>query len=197
MNPPTYERRGRKTLVVLLILRLIPAFLFLIAVVAVASYKTTIAEAIEKATNQDITPFLQSYSLIVNVGLLIFVLLSALLLLFAWLEYIGLSYVLDQHSFRTRTGIVHIHEASIPYRQIQNVTISRPLLYRLLGMSRIVILTAGHEDNDTPEEAEIESEGVIDMIEKLDAETLQHELLDRSHVQVVKEIPQANSEHRH
>jgi uncharacterized membrane protein YdbT with pleckstrin-like domain len=186
---PTYERRGRKTLVVLIILRLIPAFLFLIAVLVLASFKTHLGETYQQVTGQPLALFLSSYSLIINVGLFVFVLLSALLLLIAWLEYIGLSYVLDEHALKMRKGIINIHEMSLLYRQIHNVSISRPLLYRLFGMSKVVILT-GHDDNDGPGDDRNDSEGIIDIIDKLEAETLQHELLNRSHVQTVKEVDQ-------
>jgi uncharacterized membrane protein YdbT with pleckstrin-like domain len=91
---------------------------------------------------------------------------------------------------------------SILYHHIQNVDISRPLLYRLFGMSKVVILTAGHEDGNRLEEnqSEGESEGIIDIIDATEAEELQHELLSRSNVMHVEQevppsLPITTSEH--
>jgi hypothetical protein len=58
----------------------------------------------------------------------------------------------------------------------------------MLGMSRIVILTAGHEDEPHPEG---ESEGILPGLDKDFAEALQAELLKRTNVEKVTEVPSA------
>jgi uncharacterized membrane protein YdbT with pleckstrin-like domain len=177
MVPTTYEHRGHKTLVALFILRLIPSFFILIALLIVASYKSII--------NEDVFAF------IMRTGFGFLALITGISLLIVLIEYFSVSFSIEENSFRLKDGIINIREQSISFRQIQNIDISRPLLYRFMGMSRVIILTAGNEDNDRPTEIENdnESELIIDLIEKAKAEQLQHELLERAHIQVVTNTP--------
>ena len=70
----------------------------------------------------------------------------------------------------------------MPYRQIQDVDIEEDITDRILGVCRLVILTAGHEDEP---KSEGESEGVLPVIDKTLAEQLQTELLKRANIQKV------------
>lgn len=97
-----------------------------------------------------------------------------------------------EDSFKIKRGILSKAENAIPYRQIQNVDIERGLLFQMLGLSRLIILTAGHED-ESPRNAPIgsdEAEGIIPAIDQKLAEWLQTELLKRADVQ---KIIQANN----
>ena len=86
-------------------------------------------------------------------------------------------------SFKIKRGILGKTENAIPYHQIQNVDIERSFLFQILGLSRIVILTAGHEDEKP--RANDEAEDVIPAIDKKLAEWLQTELLKRADIQKV------------
>jgi uncharacterized membrane protein YdbT with pleckstrin-like domain len=69
------------------------------------------------------------------------------------------------------------------------VDIERNISYRMFGVSRIVILTAGNEEEK--KSGEDESEGILPAIDKDLAEWLQAELLKRANVQkVTEEKPQ-------
>jgi uncharacterized membrane protein YdbT with pleckstrin-like domain len=61
----------------------------------------------------------------------------------ATFQYLSFSYSLDEHSLKVKTGIIDIHEDAIPYRQVQDINIRRNLLYRLFGLSRLIILSGG------------------------------------------------------
>ena len=88
---------------------------------------------------------------------------------------------MSEDSFKIKRGIFNKVEDAIPYRQVQDVDIERSLLFLILGLSRVIILTAGHEDEkDT---AGDESEGVIPAVDKSLAEWLQTELLKRADIQ--------------
>ncbi len=100
-------------------------------------------------------------------------------------QYMAFSFMLDEHALKIRTGILNIQNAAIPYRQMQNVDIERGILYRLLGVSKIVILTAGTEDVDT----HVESEGLIPVLDKDLAAQVQEELLHRSDVEKTVVVP--------
>jgi uncharacterized membrane protein YdbT with pleckstrin-like domain len=188
MINPTYQRRGHKTFLALIIMRMIPAVLFLCIVIVLTAFKNNATHSITQATGHPSPLFVQAYNLIIGIGFLLFILLAAVLLLSAWLEYISFKYYLDDNAFKIQTGIININEISILYHQIQNVDVDRPLLYRMMGMSRLVIFTAAHEDEKTHPQEHDETEAIIDLIDNTQAESLQQELLSRSNVQKVEEV---------
>lgn len=110
----------------------------------------------------------------------LFLIVSAATYIFAWLVYSNYAFMLDNDSFRIRRGVFNKIENAIPYRQIQNVDIERSFAFQVLGLSRLIILTAGHEDEKSTGD---ESEGVIPAIDKNIAESLQSELLKRAEIQ--------------
>jgi uncharacterized membrane protein YdbT with pleckstrin-like domain len=110
--------------------------------------------------------------------------------LIAWLIYINYKYMLSEDSLKVQRGILNKEEIAIPYRQIQDVDIDRDLSLRIMGVSRIVILTAGHEDapgEGNPNERG-ESEGYLPALDRDLAEWLRDELLRRANVQKVVEV---------
>lgn len=90
-----------------------------------------------------------------------------------------------EDSFKIKRGVLNKTENAIPYRQIQNVDIERSLFFQMLGLSRLIILTAGHEDEGV--KGSDEAKGIIPAIDKKLAEQLQTELLRRAEVQKVTE----------
>lgn len=61
--------------------------------------------------------------------------------LYCWVIYRQYKFMLDEHAFYVRRGIFFIREVVIPYRQIQNVEINRPYLYRLIGLAELDLTT--------------------------------------------------------
>ena len=112
---------------------------------------------------------------------LLSLLIIAVSLAFAWLTYINYTFSMAEDSFKIKRGILNKTENAIPYRQIQNVDIERGLMFQLLGLSRLIILTAGHED-ESPKGSD-EAEGIIPAIDQKLASWLQTELLKRADVQ--------------
>lgn len=108
----------------------------------------------------------------------------------AWFDYIAFRFMIDDNALKIKTGIFNLRIEAIPYRQMQNVDIQRDLTYRLLGLSRLVILTAGTEDDDKDEkyDAENESEAVIPVLDKHLADKIQHELVTRSNIEKVVNV---------
>ncbi len=101
-----------------------------------------------------------------------------------WAEYINYKYLLDENGLKIQKGIVNKEEMAIPYRQIQNVDIERGPLEQIFGLSRLVILTAGHEDK--PESDKEESEGILPAIDDGLAHRLREALLNKTSVEEVK-----------
>lgn len=100
-----------------------------------------------------------------------------------WIKYVSCTFVLGEYALIIRRGILSKRETSIPYRQIQNVDISQSFSNRMMGVSKLVILTAGHDDNDNTGE----SEGIFDVIQSSVASELQEELLKRTNIQQIKQ----------
>lgn len=103
----------------------------------------------------------------------------------AWLIYKNYLFLMAEDSFKIKRGVLNKTENAIPYRQIQNVDIERSLFFQMLGLSRLIILTAGHEDEGV--KGSDEAKGIIPAIDKKLAEQLQTELLRRAEVQKVTE----------
>ena len=99
-----------------------------------------------------------------------------------WLTYTHHTFSLDDDAIRIRKGIFTKIETSLPYRQIQNVEVERRLLFQILGLSKLVIITAGH---DNPRTERNEAEGILPAIDRYIAMALQDELVRRSDVQRV------------
>jgi len=106
-------------------------------------------------------------------------------IIFAWLTYKNYVFSMADDSFKIKRGVISKTENAIPYRQIQNVDIERDLLFQMLGLSRLIILTAGHED--TAPKGSNESEGVIPAVDQKLAQWLQTELLKRANIEKVTE----------
>ena len=106
---------------------------------------------------------------------------------YAWLNYINYTFSLTENSFKIKRGVLNKTENAIPYRQIQNVDIERSFTFQMLKLSRLIILTAGHDDESSKGNifGSDESEGIIPAMDQKLAEWLQTELLKRADVQKV------------
>jgi putative membrane protein len=118
--------------------------------------------------------------------LALFIVVFLVTFLVAWLIYANFKFCLGDDSLKIKKGILNKEEVAIPYRQIQDVDIKRDISFQMMGLSRIVILTAGHEDEKPDED---ESEGILPALDRNLAEWMQAELLKRANVQKVTEQP--------
>lgn len=117
----------------------------------------------------------------------LFIIFFLLSFFVAWLIYINYKFFLGEDSLKIKRGVFNKEEIAIPYRQIQDVDIDRNLSFRMLGVSRILILTAGQEEVK-PQDEENESEGILPALDHELAEWLQGELLRRANIQKVIEV---------
>ncbi len=174
-----YHTMGKKTFWIFFLERAHAAFILLI--VAIALFMIEQQPFLIKTPVGDLT----NYAALTAWGCLaLFALVFAITLLVAWLISANYKYCLGDDSLKIKRGILNKEEVAIPYRQIQDVDIRRDLSFQMLGLSRIVILTAGHDD-DRP--GNDESEGILPALDKDLAEWMQAELLKRANVQKVTE----------
>ncbi|MEN9621858.1 MAG: hypothetical protein RLZZ67_292 [Candidatus Parcubacteria bacterium] len=103
-------------------------------------------------------------------------------LLVARFAYRSQGFSISADALKIRQGIFTKQEIAIPYRQIQNVTIERTFSQQLMGVSKLVIVTAGSDDAVTVQN---ESKGILETIDKDLALALQEELLRRADIQKV------------
>lgn len=118
-------------------------------------------------------------------GFLLAALLFGLTFFIGWLVYINYKFSLEEDALKIKRGILNKEEIAIPYRQIQDVDVRRDLLYQILGLSRLVILTAGHEEEKIKGG---ESEGILPAIDKDAAEKIRDELLQRANIEKVAQV---------
>jgi len=104
--------------------------------------------------------------------------------LISWIIYENYTFFLGEDALKIKRGVFTREEIAIPYRQIQDVDIEQSISYRAIGVSRLVILTAGHEDEKTEGD---KTEGILPAIDSALAEQLQSQLLTRANVQTIKE----------
>jgi len=179
-----YQTLGKKTLAIFVLQRMQAAIVLL--VVGIVLFFVQDQPFLAQVPIPSFSQYIGLAALACFVLFGIFFLLSFLI---AWLIYINYKFCLGENSLKIKRGILTKEEVAIPYRQIQDVDIARDLSFQILGLSRIVILTAGHEDLPLNGETG-ESEGFLPALDKDLAEWLQTQLLQRANVQkVVEEKP--------
>ncbi len=99
----------------------------------------------------------------------------------ARIEHRNYTFTLEEFDLKLKRGIFDIKEVSIPYRQIQNVDITKPLVYQFFGVSRLVLVTAGHADKSNDG-----TDTVFDPIDSDIADEVRAMLQKRVGVQVVE-----------
>lgn len=168
-----YNRLGKKTFYLFLSQRTSTAAVFLLLALVVS-----LAHLVFSVPT-NIKPF---FGL---AGVVLFVLaIGAFAIAFvsAWLLYRSYGFCLTPDALKIRHGVFVEREMAIPFHQIQDISIERSFSEQMMGLSRIIISTAGHDDPSTPG---TEGVGILPAIAKATALALQEELLKRADVQKV------------
>jgi uncharacterized membrane protein YdbT with pleckstrin-like domain len=186
-----YQRLGTRTFWVFVLQNSGPALILLIVWLALVITKFIGIE--------NLLPFLADYQngftlandvLVVGIagGIGLILLLEAFAVLMASLTHYSYKFALGENALLIVKGILSKSETSIPYRQIQDVDLEQNLTDRILGVARLAILTAGHDDNSS-DTRDDRSEGTLPVMGRAEAEEMRKELLDRSNVQKVTYAP--------
>jgi uncharacterized membrane protein YdbT with pleckstrin-like domain len=178
-----YQKLGGKTLMIFVLQRIQASLVLLVVSIILFAVKGQSFLAQVPIPNFGYYIYLAALACFI-----LFVIFFLLSFLIAWLIYINYKFSLGENSLKIKRGILTKEEVAIPYRQIQDVDIARDLSFQMLGLSRIVILTAGHEDDPKSVTSESgESEGFLPALDKDLAEWLQTQLLQRANVQKIVE----------
>ena len=98
----------------------------------------------------------------------------------AKLSYSAYKYQLTEDAFKKESGVIWKRYVSIPYERIQNVDIHRGVLARILGLSDLMIQTAGFSGGYRGGGLGSESEGRLPGVSREKAEQLRDELIRRA-----------------
>ena len=178
LGTPGYQKLGKRTLWLMMSEQLAPSVIMLLAAAFL-----TVAQLSGVFSKTILAPW--GIYLVIGAWLItVFVFLITFFV--TYLVYDNYLFMLDEYALKIRRGIIGKEEIAIPYRQIQDVDIEQSIGDRMWGVARLVILTAGREDEKNPD-AGTESEGIFPALARDLAESLQAELLKRTNVQKVSE----------
>ncbi len=135
---------------------------------------------------QDIISIISSVGLPISVAeymiliaFTISVLVMALSSFASWIKYISCDFTLDENALNIRRGFFNKKEISIPYRQVQNINIEQSFRYKMMGLSKLIILTDGdREDN------KMNRDGVFDVINQDIAKNIRDFILQRTNIKI-------------
>ena len=194
------QRLGRKTFLLLFFKRTTVALVLLFVALILGMGKDIVAEGLVGLVTamgshaSTLAPTISSY---VSGVALVFLLLSVVLFAFGYamsrLEHVNYTFTMEEFDLKLKRGILNIKEVSIPYRQIQSVDITRPIAYQLFGVSRLVMITAGHDDK---KDGHDETDTVFDPIDTDLAEEIRLMLQRKIGVQVIQGTTQADVDAR-
>ena len=108
-------------------------------------------------------------------------------LIISFLDYKNYTFKFEEFDLIVRRGFLNKEQTSIPYRQIQDTDIEQSLIYQAFGVSRVVIITAGHENSGMNDNLET----VLEPIDTTLAEEIRGALQSRIGVQVVESEKEA------
>jgi uncharacterized membrane protein YdbT with pleckstrin-like domain len=186
LNQP--HHLGIKALLLLLLRYVaIGVVFYIVAFVAYLFQNVLVVNAVQTFTIAGATtlsdPNMVAYYLSVGInGLFV---LSLILMVIgavvAYLQYHFYTYTLEEFNLILRRGVLNKEEVSIPYRQMQDININRSLFYVILGLSRLIIDSAGHEEKEEQNETDI----ILEPLDVTVAGDIRNFLKRRVGVQVV------------
>jgi putative membrane protein len=113
----------------------------------------------------------------------LFVLLAIIAAIWTYYEYKNYIFVLDDHALEVSRGVFNKENISIPYHHIEDINLEQSLFYQILGVCRVVIMTAGYgRDEDGYHNR---AEGILPVIDLETAREIQKLIMQRSNFQEV------------
>ena len=127
--------------------------------------------------------------LAVKYGFLLFAVVFAIKLVATIFEYLGYSYQFDEEFFQVNRGYFARREDALAYHQIQNVNIKRGLIFRMLGLSQLIIVMSRSSSNKG------EVDIVLPALDKRRAKLVQREIMHRARRHFYREQQAETREH--
>ena len=189
------QHLGQKTFIIMILRGALPGILLLIIVIILSFFKdsliqnmtgnlTLVGQAVP-AFGSNIMTFIP---LLFPVLFFLAMIFGGLGIILSALQYHFFIFTLEEFGIKLKQGILSFEEITIPYRQMQDVDVTRPLIYRLFGLSRLVIFSAGHEESNEPDKTNT----VFDPMDCEIAEEIRTILDRRIGVQVIEHETEAD-----
>lgn len=189
------EHLGTKTLVMNILRGIFPAIILLVFVITLDFSQDYILETLTQDTvvngstmpslSKGLLPFLPVF---IPAIFFLSIILGGLSIIISVLQYRFFTFTLEEFGIRLKKGVLRVEEVSIPYRQMQDIDITRPIIYRLFGISRLVIFSAGHEQPNEPEQTNT----VFDPIDSEIANGIKEILNRRIGIQIIQHESEAD-----
>ncbi len=198
IQPGQKHHLGDKALFFMLLQNISPAIFLLFVVFIIAIAWDTLSQGL--ANTGDVLgqfPFLAGSSIaslmpsFILIIIFLAIILGCLGALIALLKYRFFTFTVEEFDLRLKKGIFNIEEITIPYRQMQNVDVVRSLLYRIFGISKLIIMSAGHDEDPTDEAT---TSTVFNPIDRNLAEEIRTLLERRIGIQIIEHIEKADRE---
>lgn len=186
------QHLGKKAFIIFLLRGILPTIALVILIIVLIPVHNVILDNLNSSASTTInsTNSVDLINIIISLATILAIFFFILGLIISILRYRTYSFTFKEFDLRMKKGILNLKENSIPYRQIQDVDTERPLTFRLLGLSKVVILSAGHEESSEHENTEI----VLEPIDVEIAEEIRTKLEREIGVQVVKNEKEADKE---
>ena len=170
------QKLGIKVFYYYLYKKILLGIILLIISMIVLSLKSVLISKLALLFPASITSSIISF---LTTGLFVFSFLALIGGAFlSWLNYISCTFILSDISFIIKRGILSKKTVSMPYRQIQDISIEQSFSDRLMGVCKLAILTAGNDNNDK----EGEAEGIFNTIDINVAKNLQNIILQKNNL---------------
>jgi len=154
--------------------KILIGIVFLLLSLIILTFKETIASKLAFVFGDILAVTITSY--LINGLFIITFLCIAIGIFLSWLNYVSCSFVLDEFSLVIKKGILSKKTTSIPYKQIQDISIEQSFSNRMLGVCKLAISTAGNDVHDKVGEAE----GVFEVMDINIARELQNIILQKN-----------------
>jgi len=178
------ERRlGIRTFIYYIIKGALPGLLLLFVATIILATKDTIGPNLISQLNMSLIAVNRLYIYLVGGIYLLSLLVIVFGILINWLTYINLRFSIGEYSFKIHTGILSKTIKTVPYKQIEDVSIIQSIFDRIFGLAKIVVLTSAN-DEETRGESVVE----INVIDYSIAKYLQEELEKRGGIQITKSL---------
>lgn len=174
MNIP--QKLGIKVFYYYLFQKVFVGILFLVVFFIIASLKSFLVSSLVFIFPLSVAIVIVNYFIVGLFAVSIVFIAGGFLM--SWLLYIRCTFSINDDSFNISRGIFSKKEISIPYRQIQDINIEQTFYFKMMGVSKLVVLTAGNDDNDK----EGEAEGIFEVIDSSMAEKMREELLQKTNI---------------
>ena len=181
MIPLNVEQHlGRRTWLLLLSKKITTSMVLLFLALILGSMKDFLGQILSGgAVNHTISSIISLIAMIILFVALIMFIIGYIIALISYRNY---TFTLEEFGLKLRKGIFNIEEITVPYRQIHGVDVVQPIVYRLFGVSRLVLTTAGVEDKKEG----ADSNTVFDPIDSYLAEGVRVMLQRKVGVQIVE-----------